>query len=101
MRVCVYTPVCIPQSYKKSTVSWFNRRKSGMKPWMEGASPVSLVWSLLVWVWCFGKGTGPQCHLVGGLCSGVEQSKKMKSHILKRTFFAELARSGQEESIIY
>lgn len=59
---------------------------------------MSLEQSLLVGVWCFGKGTGPQCHLVSGLCSRLERSEKMKSQILKRTFLAEVARPRQEES---
>lgn len=65
---------------------------------MERASPVRAGQSLLVGVWCSGNGTGPQHCLVSELCPRVGWSKKIKTHILERTFLAELTRLGQEES---
>lgn len=99
MCTCVHTHthVCIPQSYKKCGVSWFNRLKFGYET-LGGRSISCVEQSLLVGVWCFGRGTGSQRHMVSRLCCRVERSKKMKSQILKRTCLAELARPGQQES---
>lgn len=61
---------------------------------LAGTSSGHLFW---LGLWCFAEGMGPQHRLPSGLCPRLEWSKKMESHILKRTFLVEWARQGQEE----
>lgn len=69
--LCVHMHLCNSDLQEASCQLVLAGSSSVMKPQMEGASPVRAEQSLLVGVWCFGNGTGPQHCLVSELCPRV------------------------------